>query len=173
MMSVLQRALPFILTLLVGVAVGSAFKRGGNETAPADATTQSCMMRKRQVMLMPPPPPPPVPSFDNELFAEKDVTREAIKHQPGARYTSAAIKHQPGARYTSAARRNNVTGTVRLRVTLAADGTVQDILPLTFLPHGLTEEAVAAARAIEFTPATKDGKPVSQYETVEYNFNIY
>jgi hypothetical protein len=56
---------------------------------------------------------------------------------------------------------------------LAADGTVRDITPLSTLPDGLTEQAVAAARDIEFTPAWKDGRAVSQYVTVEYNFNIY
>ena len=31
----------------------------------------------------------------------------------------------------------------------------------------------AAAKAIKFTPAQKDGRPVSQYVVFEYNFNIY
>ena len=56
---------------------------------------------------------------------------------------------------------------------LAADGTVQNIVPLATLPEGLTEQAIEAARDIEFKPASKDGRPVSQYVTVEYNFNIY
>ena len=41
------------------------------------------------------------------------------------------------------------------------------------LPHGLTERAIAAARAIQFTPTQKDGQAVSQWVTVEYNFEIY
>ena len=56
---------------------------------------------------------------------------------------------------------------------LAADGTVQDIVPMTTLPDGLSEQAVEAARNIEFTPAAKDGRAVSQYMIIEYNFNIY
>jgi TonB family protein len=83
------------------------------------------------------------------------------------------ISHKPEPHYTSAARENIVTGTVRLRMILSADGTVRNIEPLTFLPDGLTEQAVEAARNIEFTPASKDGRAVSQYATVEYNFNIY
>src|ERR671939_458012 len=35
------------------------------------------------------------------------------------------------------------------------------------------EAAVAAARSIKFIPAQKDGRAVSQYVTIEYNFNIY
>jgi hypothetical protein len=46
-------------------------------------------------------------------------------------------------------------------------------VPLATLPEGLTEQAIEAARDIEFKPASKDGRPVSQYVTVEYNFNIY
>jgi TonB family protein len=159
MMSVLKRVLPFILTLLVGVLVGSGLKRADRAVTPGVAPL-SCQMRKRHV-----PPmiqaPPPLPSFDNDLFAAKDVTRRAN------------ISYKPQPRYTSAARENNVTGTVRLRIVLGADGTVRDIAPLTFLPDGLTEQAIEAARNIEFTPASKDGRVVSQYATVEYNFNIY
>lgn len=158
MMSFLKRALPFILTLLVGFAVGGGLKRAGNDDAPATAT-QSCRMRKRQAMLMP-PPPPPVPSFDNDLFTARDVTRKVH------------ISHKPEPLYTNEARINNVTGTVRLRMIFTADGQIRDIVPLTTLPDGLTEEAIKAARAIQFTPASKDGRAVSQYVTVEYNFYL-
>ncbi|HEX8635377.1 MAG TPA: energy transducer TonB [Pyrinomonadaceae bacterium] len=155
-MSVLKRALPFILTLLVGVLVGSGVKRAGH-VAATDGAPQSCRMRQRQLMLMPPPPP----AFESEVLTAREVTRKAV------------ISYKPEPHYTHDARRNNVTGTVRLRLVLAADGAVRDIAPLTTLPDGLTEQAVAAARDIEFTPAVKDGRAVSQYATVEYNFNIY
>jgi TonB family protein len=154
MMSVLKRALPFILTLLVGVAVGGGLKRA----AAPGAAEVSCRIRRHQVFVMPPPAPLP---FETEIFTAKDVTRKAV------------INHKPEPHYTADARRNNLTGTVRLRMVLAADGTVRQIVPLTTLPDGLTEQAIAAARDIEFTPASKDGRAVSQYVTVEYNFNIY
>jgi hypothetical protein len=41
------------------------------------------------------------------------------------------------------------------------------------LPYGLTEAAIAAARQIKFEPATLDGKPVSMFMQLEYNFNLY
>lgn len=159
-MSVLKRVLPFILTLLVGVIVGSGLKRADRAAIPGVEVT-SCRMRQRQKMLMPPPLPPPPPSFDSDVFRSGDVTRKFV------------ISHKPQPLYTAEARRNNVTGTVRLRMVLAADGTVRDITPLNTLPDGLTEQAIAAASKIEFTPASKDGRAVSQYATVEYNFNIY
>jgi hypothetical protein len=41
------------------------------------------------------------------------------------------------------------------------------------LPDGLTEKAISAAKQIRFSPAQKDGRTVSQYIVLEYNFNIY
>ena len=163
MMSVLKRVLPFILTLLVGVIVGGGLRRAGNDAAVSFTATRSCSARRPQAIAPLPPPPPASlpPSFDGDVFRAGDVTRKVF------------ISHKPQPLYTAEARRNNVTGTVRLRMVLAADGTVRDIIPLTTLPDGLTEQAIAAARKIEFTPASKDGRAVSQYVTVEYNFNIY
>lgn len=48
-----------------------------------------------------------------------------------------------------------------------------NIRPVSSLPHGLTEQAIAAARQIKFTPALKDGRPVSRQVQLEYNFNLY
>jgi hypothetical protein len=48
---------------------------------------------------------------------------------------------------------------------------VQNIRVISGLPYGLTEQAVSAARQIKFTPAMKDGKPVSMWMQLEYNFN--
>jgi hypothetical protein len=56
---------------------------------------------------------------------------------------------------------------------LASDGTVQYVFAVHRLPDGLTEKAIEAARKIKFIPATKDGRRVSQYVTIDYNFNIY
>jgi len=44
---------------------------------------------------------------------------------------------------------------------------------LDTLPFGLTEQAIAAARQIKFVPAVKDGRPVSVFMQLEYNFNLY
>lgn len=85
----------------------------------------------------------------------------------------ARIVSKPTPAYTEAARINNVVGTVRLSAVLTSSGQVTNIKPLTPLPYGLTEKAIDACRRIQFTPAMKDGHPVSQYVTIEYNFNIY
>jgi TonB family protein len=80
---------------------------------------------------------------------------------------------KPKAVYTDVARRSNTQGTVRLRITLLANGSVGEIAVLKDLPNGLTEQALEAARKIVFLPARINGVPVSKSVTVEYGFNIY
>ena len=79
-------------------------------------------------------------------------------------------KPQPG--YTSAARNDGIAGTVILRCVFTSQGTVTNIRVVKGLPGGLTERAMEAARQIEFIPATKDGKSVSMWMQLEYNFNL-
>ena len=104
----------------------------------------------------------PTPPADfNMPFKPAEVTKKAV----------ITAKPEPG--FTESARKFNVTGTVRIRAILSAAGTVEGAHVVKWLPHGLTQRALAAARQIRFEPAQKDGKPVSQYVTLEYNFNIY
>jgi TonB family protein len=83
------------------------------------------------------------------------------------------ILSKPEASYTEEARKNQIDGTVVLRVVLSADGTVTNIHPVSGLPNGLTERAMAAASQIKFVPATKDGRPVSMWMELRYSFNLY
>ena len=80
---------------------------------------------------------------------------------------------KPEPQYTEEARRNQVTGTVMLRVVFSSEGQVDQIRALRSLPFGLTERAIAAARQIKFVPAMKDGRHVSVHMQLEYNFNLY
>jgi TonB family protein len=100
---------------------------------------------------------------------EVDYTRT---FKPGEVTRKAVLTAKPEPSFTEEARKNNVTGVVRLRAVLSASGSVQGISVVKGLPDGLTEKAIAAARGIRFTPAQKDGHTVSQYVTLEYNFNI-
>lgn len=85
----------------------------------------------------------------------------------------AAVIAKPEPRYTEDARRNQITGTVVLRVVFSSSGAVTDIKVVSGLPHGLTERAIEAGRQIRFIPAIKDGHFVSMYIQLEYNFNLY
>jgi len=84
--------------------------------------------------------------------------------------TRAKLVTAPEAVYPDEARQFGTQGEVRLRLVLAADGTVKHIFPMKALRHGLTESAIAAAQQITFTPAVKDEQPVSQYATLSYEF---
>jgi TonB family protein len=85
----------------------------------------------------------------------------------------ARVLSKPEPQYTEEARRNQITGTVVLRVVFSKSGEVTNIRAVSSLPYGLTERAIAAARQIRFLPATKDDHPVSVHMQLEYNFNLY
>jgi periplasmic protein TonB len=98
---------------------------------------------------------------DEPVFSGKDVTAKVRVLE----------KREPT--YTEAARRAGVSGTVMLRAVFASDGSVKNVFVSRALPFGLTAQAVEAAKRIQFTPANKDGKPVSMWLELQYNFNLY
>jgi protein TonB len=59
-----------------------------------------------------------------------------------------------------------------LRVRVDEEGNVSGTSVVRGLPDGLTEQAVAAARASKFKPAMKDGKPVADWVVLEISFSI-
>ena len=71
------------------------------------------------------------------------------------------------------ARMEQVAGTAILTCVFAADGTIQHVLVLQSLTHGLTEASIAATKRIKFVPALVNGKPVSTFMQLEYNFNLF
>lgn len=103
-----------------------------------------------------------------------DKRGEAEQVYSGKQVTSKArVTAKPEPQYTEQARNQQTTGTVVLRCVFAADRTVKYLLVVVGLPDGLTERALEAARRIKFEPAIKDGRPVSMYIQLEYNFNLY
>jgi len=87
--------------------------------------------------------------------------------------TRARIITKPEPQYTEEARKGGVIGTVVLRVVFSKTGQVTNIQAVQTLCCGLTERAIAAAKQIRFTPATRNGQAVSMYMQLEYNFNLY
>lgn len=83
------------------------------------------------------------------------------------------IISKPRPTYTDPAKNASVQGTVVLRVTFLASGRVGSISPVKGLSHGLTEQAIAAARLITFKPAESKDGPISVTKTVEYSFVPY
>jgi TonB family protein len=122
---------------------------------------------KQQPKAPEPLPSPPLPRssaidvYPTRIYAGNEVSQQA------------RILSKPEAQYTEEARKNRITGTVVLRAIFTTSGQVSSIRAVSGLPFGLTERAIAAARQIKFSPATKDGHPVSQWQQVEYNFFLY
>ncbi|HMO82280.1 MAG TPA: energy transducer TonB [Pyrinomonadaceae bacterium] len=83
------------------------------------------------------------------------------------------ILSQPRPGYTEAARREQIQGKVILRVTFLASGQIGSIQTVRGLPHGLTENAIAAARSMRFEPRMDNGQRMSVTRNVEYTFTIY
>ena len=60
------------------------------------------------------------------------------------------ILYKEKARYTDEARNYGIHGTIRIKAIFDADGRVKHVLAVTFLPGGLTNEAIKAAQKIQF-----------------------
>jgi TonB family protein len=58
-------------------------------------------------------------------------------------------------KYTDEAKQAAVEGTVVLDLVVGADGVVREVHVVSGLPNGLTEAAIAAARACRFSPGQK------------------
>jgi len=101
------------------------------------------------------------PTDYNRIFSGRDVTQKA------------RVLEKPEPTYTETARMFGVEGTVVLRAVFSKNGEVTNLHVVRKLPHGLTQQAITAARAIKFTPAMKDGQPVSMWMELQYNFNLY
>lgn len=97
---------------------------------------------------------------DEEIFTTKTVDVKAY------------ISSRPRPQYTREGRRAGVQGYVILRVILQSNGEVGPIEVLRGLPAGLTESAIRAACKIQFKPAIKDRKEVSQSLQIEYGFRL-
>jgi tetratricopeptide (TPR) repeat protein len=83
------------------------------------------------------------------------------------------VNYKPRASYTDEARQNNISGTIKIAIEYSADGKIGFLFPFQTLPYGLTENTIAAAKAINFEPAMKNGKPVAVVSVVTYIFSIY
>ena len=64
-------------------------------------------------------------------------------------------------------------GTVTLRVTFRFDGTIGTITTIKGLPFGATENAIEAARQIQFLPEIRNGYDVNTTRLVSFSFSIY
>lgn len=85
--------------------------------------------------------------------------------------TKARILNKPEPGYTETARKKQIIGTVVLHAVFSSEGSVTNITVISGLADGLTEQAIAAAKKIQFSPAIKDGRRVSVWMELQYDFN--
>ncbi|HEX8709859.1 MAG TPA: energy transducer TonB [Pyrinomonadaceae bacterium] len=155
----LKRILPFLLTLIVGLVLGGFLRQGRagfvseTQEGPVQVTPGVLVTEKSTSYVM------------TTRVNERSSLRVADRRVQVLRRVEPV--------YTEEARGHRVSGTVVLRALFSSTGRVTDVSVLRGLPDGLTKQAIAAARQIEFMPAIKDGRPVSQYIQIEYNFNLY
>jgi TonB family protein len=157
----MRRSLLVLLLLAWATAFAQSGRKGTNPT-PSSSPGPASSPSPEQLQLVN-SSKPRLPQFvDGErIYTSKQVDERVH------------ITKRPPGRYTEAARRLKISGLVVLRLILASDETVKHIEVVKGLPEGLVENSMAAARQIKFTPAKKDGKPVSVWVEVEYRFDIF
>lgn len=101
-----------------------------------------------------------------------------VNARTGSENTGSSIQElriisKPLGKYTVAARESDIQGTVVLRITFLASGQIGSISVVKGLPHGLTEQAIVAARLILFEPKKIDGVPQTVTRIMEFPFTIY
>jgi TonB family protein len=148
MISVLKRALPFVMTLIVGMMLGSIF--GWNR--------------------------PAAKSVREERFVTVTERRSSCRASRGRRAFSEStplnITYEPNTAYTPEALKNKTTGVVQLRVRFNADGTTTVVEHLSTLPDGLTEDALRVSAQTRFEPETYNGQPVSVTKDMNYIYSL-
>jgi protein TonB len=122
----------------IGGPGGMAVPMGGKPAAPAEAVA-----RKEKTFGA---------AAERPAVAGDDCPEDVIKAKP---------KGFVQATYTDDARAAGIEGRVRVQATIDGSGAVSDIKIVSGLGHGLDESAIAAARRMSFSAATRCGKPVT------------
>ena len=95
------------------------------------------------------------------------------------RYSSSSktwlfIRNVPALTYTEQeAREKGATDILRLRVLLDSNGTVSQVEQLTSATEDFVDDAMRAAKRIQFRPATENHQPISLWATVNYSCSGY
>jgi protein TonB len=104
------------------------------------------------------------PRAPKVLVARREVCDEALQKAVPERI----IRPE----YTHAARMAEVEGRVRLEIQIDEMGFVRDAKVLSGLGHGLDEQAVAAAKRMQFKAATRCGKAVASTFVLAMRFAL-
>lgn len=108
------------------------------------------------------------------LAFEETVRREEVdagQHVPVLTKPPTLLEFVP-ATYPSEAQQAGLTASVRMMVTIAADGSVADVQVPEPLGHGFDEAAVEALKRFKFTPAEVDNAPAPVQVEYVYHFTL-
>ena len=97
---------------------------------------------------------------------------EIQAHPDDPNYLKLQMLNYPMPHYTEEARQNKLSGTVVLGILFTADGHIASITVLRGLKHGLTQQAIIAARQIRFVPPSKNGIPRDIYQLISVSFAL-
>jgi TonB family protein len=109
-----------------------------------------------------------------ERASRANQARPAVRRHLTHEETWLIVHSQPGIDYViDGAHKRSFEGSVRLNATLDADGSVSQVEIVSTSEPQLNEDAVKAIKRIEFTPATRDGRPVSLKAIANYECSVY
>jgi hypothetical protein len=143
----LKRILPFMLTLVIGLGLGSLFESG---SLSPNLELKTHRHTSRAYTL---------------------TTNKWTRYEPSAT-TPLTILFEPSTRMTAAARAHQTYGVVQLLIEYGADGHARVLSRVTTLPDGLTEEAERVAEQTKFRPETINGEPVSVNRIQAFYFDM-
>jgi TonB family protein len=103
------------------------------------------------------------PSVQNVRFAQEIPTNLV---------TAPKVLTHTAAPYTDEARKRGVQGTVIVQAYFDADGSITVLKVVKELGYGLDESALAALQGWRFSPALRDGLPVSAIADIEVPFRL-
>jgi TonB family protein len=108
-------------------------------------------------------------------FSTQEVSHAAVAKPAadnGPAMTPVAIISKPNPVYSEEARQLKIEGEVLLEVMFGANGQLQVNRVVQGLGHGLDEAAMAAAKKIQFKPATRNGAAVDSTSIVHVFFQL-
>ena len=138
-----------------------------NDSAAPNASGLS--LPKDGVIAAPPPPARPPTPAPHPATAPPPIAAPPVNT---AATSDAVVQSSPAPRYPQDALRRGLGGTVKVRASIAADGSVADVA----LAEGsgnrdLDRAALEAVRRWRFKPATRNGQPVASEVSVPIVFS--
>ena len=107
-----------------------------------------------------------------ELLEKLRQFSEIDAGQNGQDVTRPQLLKPAQPRYTEEARALKIQGAVSMFLLISATGNVESVMVLRSLGHGLDERATDAARNVKFSPATRNGLPISYWQKMSIEFYL-